>query len=96
MRTNISAQREYCIEIHLKDLIPVLIWELVCWMSSLDTAAVEQDMYVVAICYNPGDQSFNRLSRGKVCNVYLSLAAKLLNGLFRFLVGLIPLSLGQH
>lgn len=49
VRAHFAAQREDGAEVHLQDFVPVLVRELVRGVSSLDAAAVEQDVNAVAI-----------------------------------------------
>lgn len=54
MGADFAAEREDCREIDLEDLVPVVIWELMGWVSSLDAAAIEQDVDAVTVLQNLG------------------------------------------
>lgn len=41
---DVATQHEWCVEVHLKHLIPVVFWELVGGVAPLDTGAVEEDV----------------------------------------------------
>lgn len=52
MCPNLAAERKYRAEIDLQNLIPVVIRELVRGMAALDSAAVEQNIDLLAIFQN--------------------------------------------
>jgi len=45
----ISAECKDRVQVDVQDFIPVVVGELVCGVSSLDAAAVEQDVDLVAV-----------------------------------------------
>ena len=49
MCAHISAESEYRVEVYVEHFIPILVWELVGWVTALDAAAVEQDVDLVAV-----------------------------------------------
>ena len=55
MSANISAQRKDRCQVGLKYFVPVLVRKLVRSMSALNAAAVEQNIDLVSICYDFGD-----------------------------------------
>jgi hypothetical protein len=56
MRADVSAQREDGVQVDLQHSVPVVVWELVGWVSPLDAAAVEQDVDAVAVSEDLGDE----------------------------------------
>jgi hypothetical protein len=75
----------------LKDGIPVLVWELVCWMPLLDAAAVEQDVDSVTVGENGGYQGADGGFGGEVGGVYCGFAAEGFDLFFRCLVASVAL-----
>lgn len=49
MRAYISAECKDRVQVDVQDFIPVVVGELVCGVSSLDAAAVEQNVDLVAV-----------------------------------------------
>ena len=49
MCADVAAECEDGCEVYLEDGLPVVVWELVRWVSLLDAAAVEQDVDSVAV-----------------------------------------------
>ena len=74
--------------------VPVLIRELVRGMPLLDAAAVEQDVYSVAVGKDAGDEGGDGGFGGEVCSVDCGFAAEGLDLLFGSLVAGIALGRG--
>jgi hypothetical protein len=74
--------------------IPVFVWELVRGMPLLDAAAVEQDVYSVAVGKDAGDEGGDGGFGGEVCSVDCGFAAEGLDLLFGSLVAGIALGRG--
>lgn len=74
--------------------VPVLVWELVRGMPLLDAAAVEQDVYSVAVGKDAGDEGGDGGFGGEVCSVDCGFAAEGLDLLFGSLVTGIALGRG--
>ena len=91
MGADVAAEREDAREVHLEHGVPVAVWELVRGVPLLDSAAVEQDVDSVAVCYDLRCESCYRLVRGEVGGVDCCFAAELFNGLFCLLVRLVAL-----
>jgi hypothetical protein len=60
----------------LENGVPVFVWELMCGVSLLDAAAVEQDVYSVAVGEDAGNEGGDGGSRGEVCGVDCGFAAE--------------------
>jgi hypothetical protein len=56
MRANVTAECKDRRQIDLKHRLPILIWELMCWMPLLDATTVEQDVNSVPIFEDAGDE----------------------------------------
>jgi hypothetical protein len=54
---NFTAKREDCAQVDLQDIVPVIVGELMRRVAALDPAAVEQDVDVVAVFKNLGNES---------------------------------------
>jgi hypothetical protein len=46
---DVAAEGEDGAKVDLQDGLPVVVWKLVRWMTTLDAGAVEQDVYSVAV-----------------------------------------------
>ena len=55
MSSDISTQRKDRRQVGLQHFVPVLVRELMWSMSALNTAGVEQDVDLVSVCYDFGD-----------------------------------------
>jgi hypothetical protein len=94
MSTHISAKRKYRVEVYVEHFIPILIGELVGWMASLNSSAVEQDVDFVAVGDNFFDQGGNGVARGEVGGVDFCFAAERLDLFACGLVGFVALGGG--
>jgi hypothetical protein len=87
-----ATESEYCAEVDLQHFVPVVVGELVRRVAALDAAAVEEDMYTVAVFEDLWDKCVDRGGRGEVCGVDRCFAAQGFDGLFGGLVGLVTLA----
>ena len=94
MRAYVSAQHEDGSEVYLEDSFPVVVWELVGRMASLDAAAVNQDVDSMAVFEDGGDEGGDGGVGGEVCSVDCCFAAEGFDGLFGGLVGCVALGMG--
>jgi hypothetical protein len=91
MGPDIAAEGEYAGEIYLEYGVPVAIWELVCWVSLLDPAAVQKDVDSVAVGEDFwGKFCYARIG-GEIGGVDCCFAAESFDGLFGLLVGFVAL-----
>lgn len=60
MRAHVAAERENGRKVGLYDLGPDVVGELVGRVAALDAAAVEQDVDLVAVGEDLGDEGFYR------------------------------------
>jgi hypothetical protein len=88
---DVAAECEHCAEIDLQDGLPVVIWEEVRRVASLNAGAVEQDVYSVAVLQDLGDEGGDGLGGGEVGGVDCCFAAQGLDLLFCGLVGSVSL-----
>jgi hypothetical protein len=73
---HVSAQSKHRIEVYVQHFVPVGIWELVGGMASLDAAAVEQDVDLMAVGDDLLDQSGYRRAGCEVGRVDLGFATQ--------------------
>jgi hypothetical protein len=88
---DVAAEREYGCEVHLQDVLPVCIGELVGWVPRLDAAAVEQDVDSVAVGEDGRDERGDGGVGGEVCGVDFCGAAEGFDGGFGGGVGCVAL-----
>lgn len=94
MCANFAAKSEDSAEVHLQDFVPVLVRELVRGVSSLNAAAVEQDVDAVAVLEDAWHESVDGGRGGQVGGVDCCFAAERFDGAFGFLVGFVALCEG--
>lgn len=90
----VAGELEDGSQIDLQYGFPVVVRELMGWVAPLDTTAVEQDVYSVAVFEDGGEEGGHGLFRGEVRGIDCGFAAERLNGLLGGLVGCVALSLG--
>jgi len=84
---DVTAEGEDAGEVYLEDSLPVFVGELMGGVSSLDSAAVQQDVDLVAVFEDCGDEGGDGVVGGQVTCVDLGFAVELLDGFFCGLVG---------
>jgi hypothetical protein len=94
MCTHISAECKHRVEVYIQHFIPIVIWELVGGVASLDAAAVEQDVDFVAVRDYFFDQGGYGVSGSEVGGVDFGFAAEFLDFLSCGLVGFVALKRG--
>lgn len=94
MRAYITGELEDRGQVDLQYCFPVVIWELVCRVAPLDSAAVEQDVDPVAIFEDSREEGGDRGFGGEVRGVDCSFATERFNCLLGGLVGCVALSSG--
>ena len=94
MCADVAAESEDRGEVDLEDGLPVVVWELVRWVSLLDAAAVEQDVDSVAVLQHLGKEGRDRVGRGQVGGVDGGLAVAFFDLLLGGLVGRVSLAGG--
>lgn len=88
---DVAAECEDGVKVDLNDFVPVVVGELVGGVTTLDSAAVEKDSNIVAVCCHFRDERGHGGLGGEVCGVDLAFAAQFLDQLPCFLVRLVAL-----
>jgi hypothetical protein len=88
---DVAAEGEHGAEIHLEYAVPFRGGELVCWVPRLDAGAVEEDVDLVTVFKDCGNELRDSVLGGEVAGVDLGFAAEGLDGGFGLLVGGIAL-----
>lgn len=76
MRAYISSELEDRGQVDLQHCFPVVVWKLVCRVAPLDSAAVEQNVYPVAVFEDNGEEGSDRGFGGEVRGVDCSFATE--------------------
>lgn len=93
MRAYIARELEYRGQVDLEYGFPVVVWKLVCRVAPLNSAAVEQDVYPVAVFEDSGEQRGDRGFGSEICGVDCSFATERFNCLLGGLVRSVALGL---
>lgn len=82
--SHVATEGKYRREVHLQDLRPVFVRELVRGMTALETGTVQKDANLMPISYNVRNEAFHGFLGREVCGVDGGFSAEGFDGFFSY------------